>query len=34
MQQADKVRRMSDVGPGDNKLSTKHLKLKERPGKL
>ena len=34
-QQADKVQRKSNIGPGDNiLLSTKHLKLKDKPGKL
>ena len=31
----DKIRRRSDISPGDNVLlSTKHLKLKDKPGKL
>ena len=31
----DKVCRRSDISPGDNVLfSTKHLKLKDKPGKL
>ena len=34
-QQADKVQRKTEIGPEDNvMLSTKHLKLKEKPGKL
>ena len=33
--EADKVRRKSDISPGDDVLlSTKHLKLKDKPGKL
>ena len=31
----DKILRRSDISPGDNVLlSTKHLKLKDKPGKL
>ena len=34
-QQVDKVQRKPNIGPGDTRLlATKHLKLKDKPGKL